>query len=371
MIYTTDFSDPWMGYTQAALQYLCALHTVGHHDVDLRPVQSMLWWPKMPTWARRLQRVADASPTLRHVNVAHHTPDNLTAPLMRTGEKINLGLTVTETDPVPSWLMAQLNTLDGIICPTTWQADIYRTMGLKVPVHVVPHPLGDYWWDNVPVSKPDDGPYVFYYVGTWNERKNPMGVLAAYLRGFVNDGRTALALKLTTNYGARSLIEALVTDICGDTGRLDPKHGDVWIYTDTWSDEQVRWFHAEVGHCYVSAHRGEGWGYGLHQAAALGRPVIYTQWSAPTEMLGGDVGDLPVAFDLAPVGTLGGNVPYFQSFREQLMWAAPREESLIAQMRRAAALRPTRTQGSTDAIRSRLSWSTVGATLSQLVRSME
>lgn len=372
MLYTTDFSHPWMGYTQAALQYLCALNTVGHVDVDLRPVQSMLWWENMPAWSRRLQRLAPLSPTLRHVNVAHHTPDNLTSPRMTLGEKVNLGLTVTETDPVPRWLMAQLNTLDGLVVPTQWHRQIYGAAGLKIPCHVVPHTLGSYWWDHVEVARPVEGdPYVFYYVGTWNARKNPAAVLTAYLKAFENDGKTALALKLTTSHGAQSMIEALVTEVCGDTSRLDPERGDVWVYADAWEDTQVQWLHAQVGHCYVSAHRGEGWGYGLHHAAALGRPVIYTAWSAPVEMLGEDPGNIRVPYKLVPVGELGGNVPYFQSFRTPLEWAEPEEGFLVDAMRYAAQTRPVRSVDGVAQIRQQFSWEVVGRQLSDVVRSYE
>ena len=375
MKYTTSLSDPWVGYTAAALQYLCALEAAGHTDIDIDPVGRPFLWSDLPAWTARLQANRTGAPNLHDVNVGHYTPHVLTQMRFRTGRRVNLGLTVTETDPVPSWIMDAFNrTLDGVICPTQWQADIYARSGLHIPTYVVPHALDEYWWRGVVTTPPPPegaGPYVFYTTGTWNARKNPIDVLRAYLRGFVNDGTTALALKVTATMGIEDVIRAVVVAETGSDVRLDPTHGDVWVYAEAWPDRtKMQWLHAHVGHCYVSAHRGEGWGYGLHEAAAMGRPVIYTSWSAPVEFLDPST-DFPVEYTLQAVGSQGGDAPYFQSVGADLMWADPCKDSLIEQMRDAARRRAVRDTGATSRLRAQFAWEAVGAQFSAVVRQHE
>jgi SAM-dependent methyltransferase len=58
----------------------------------------------------------------------------------------------------------------------------------------------------------------------------------------------------------------------------------ILLCCEAWSEAQVHALHAR-GDCYVSLHKGEGWGYPLFEAAARGKPVVATDYSGPRDYL--------------------------------------------------------------------------------------
>lgn len=366
MLYAARLDDPAVGYTQAALHYLMALRAADM-SVRLHPIGSGVQWSQMPWWAQPLGDSKVGEPVDRSVAVIHQTPDVVVHDFVRVGEQKNIGLTVTETDRVPSWLVRKLNTLDGLIVPSQWGADVMRSSGVTVPVAVVPHAQGDYWWAGDDSVKFADRPYTFYYIGNWNVRKNPEGVLRAYLRAFP-DARPdrRLVLKLSRNAAATHMVEAIVEQECGSAVRLNQ---DVRIFTDRWSEAQLAWLH-KLGDCYVSAHRGEGWGYGSFQAALLGRPVIYTQWSAPCEYLSLAAGDIPVRVSKMVDVASDGSAPYLVSTEAPLQWAEPDMDALVTAYRDAYEERPMRARWHLLRLREQGSWGVVGAVFKEALTEL-
>jgi glycosyltransferase involved in cell wall biosynthesis len=385
MLYITDIDKPWVGYTQAALQYMMSLLRAQYTTWQYIPIGgTAVQWRTMPSWAEDLSKARDTSQGGYDVGFIHHTPDNVANDALRRGEKINLGFTVTETDRIPSWLAQQLNEIDGVVTATEWNAGVFREAGVTVPVHVLPHALGSYWWERPAgwrrrrsAAAPEREDYIFYYVGTWNERKNPGDVVRAYLRAFPKgDENTVLALKVGISKGQTRFLEAIVQEETGSTARLQSggrETGDIWLYDQKWSMEEVQGFH-NYGDCYVSLHRGEGWGYGLHMAVAMGKPVIYTDWSSPSEFMANapEVLQAPVPVkDMTPAQ--GSNVPYFQvmPYESPLLWAQPDVDAAVAQMRDLASRRPTTTEDGLASFRDRYSWETVGAQFKDIIQGYE
>jgi glycosyltransferase involved in cell wall biosynthesis len=58
----------------------------------------------------------------------------------------------------------------------------------------------------------------------------------------------------------------------------------VEICCESWTDAQVSALHRR-GDCYLSLHKGEGWGYPLCDAACRGTPVVATAWAGPVDHL--------------------------------------------------------------------------------------
>jgi glycosyltransferase involved in cell wall biosynthesis len=372
MKYVSQFQNAATGYTQAALQYLMALHSAGFLDFDIRPLGSSLShtiaWRQMPEWCDPLRTRREMTGETEDVGIIHHTPDVVT--LWQTHlSKRNVALTVTETSLIPTWLARKLNGLAAIIVPSQWNKDAFIQSGVTVPVHVVPHALGDYWWKGYEPSDPtskDD--YVFGYAGTWNQRKNPEGLLRAYLRAFPKVGRARLALKLTASAGLRHYIEAVVESETGSASRIQ-EGGDIWIYDEFWDEAKMRWFHRTLD-CYVSAHRGEGWGYGLHHAAALGKPVIHTGWSAPVEFLNPDYHPV-LPYKMVQVE--GMNLPpYMQDPLGRLEWADPDMDALAETLHSVESARPhVGPVEGMHAIRQLFGWQVIGERLATVVRSLQ
>jgi glycosyltransferase involved in cell wall biosynthesis len=81
-----------------------------------------------------------------------------------------------------------------------------------------------------------------------------------------------------------------------------------------------------VADCYVSLHRSEGFGLGMAEAMAFGKPVIGTNYSGNTDFLSEQTG-FPVAYTLRPVE----DGEYI--FAAGQSWAEPDEDAAAAAMR--------------------------------------
>jgi len=73
---------------------------------------------------------------------------------------------------------------------------------------------------------------------------------------------------------------------------------DIVLSTRSLSQAEMDELHTR-GDCFISLSRGEGWGLGAFDAAAHGKPVIVTGWSAPREFLPLDYPYF-VEYDLIP-----------------------------------------------------------------------
>jgi glycosyltransferase involved in cell wall biosynthesis len=80
------------------------------------------------------------------------------------------------------------------------------------------------------------------------------------------------------------------------------------------------------GDCYVSLHRGEGWGYPLFEAACRGKPVIATNYSGPIDYLDADHHYL-VPYRLVSVAH------EYMDFKDDMVWADPDVSQATSLMR--------------------------------------
>ncbi len=82
---------------------------------------------------------------------------------------------------------------------------------------------------------------------------------------------------------------------------------------------------------YVSAHHAEGWGLGLSQAMAYGKPVIATGYSGNMDYMTKE-NSFPVPYSMVPVSEeMVARVPLFT---RQMRWAEVEPRVLVRSMRR-------------------------------------
>jgi glycosyltransferase involved in cell wall biosynthesis len=112
----------------------------------------------------------------------------------------------------------------------------------------------------------------------------------------------------------------------------------------------------------VSAHKGEGFGLALAQSAALGKPVIYTDFSAPTEWLSEDKGHYPVRCTVESVNSEDVTASYAVAYDSSLEWATIDLEHLAERMQFVVDHNVCTGFNKEDlaSFREMLSWKTIG-----------
>jgi glycosyltransferase involved in cell wall biosynthesis len=89
-----------------------------------------------------------------------------------------------------------------------------------------------------------------------------------------------------------------------------------------------------ISHAYVSAHHAEGWGLGLSEAMAFGKPVIATGYSGNMEFMDAR-NSFPIPYTLGPVSEeMTRRLPWFTP---DMIWANIDKEALIRAMKRVVA----------------------------------
>jgi len=300
------------GYGDAARGYIHALHETGLQlsIVDLgrrRPVSD-------PLISSLLGRRIIPSLHLCHT-MAPLLPD-MGMPLSQV-----VALTAWETERIPKSWEDGLVGVREVWVPCSHNANVFARQ-TSVPVFRLPHPYlpqpADANDDISGISsrlslKPDD--FVFFSILEWQERKCPLGIIRAFLEAFCHETDVVLVIKtlfrdsrLLTRVG-RAALGAI--ERCTHSGL----RARVKVVTDMWPERLLQALFKR-GSCYVSLHRGEGWGYPLFNAACSGTPVIATAYSGPLDYLDAEHHNL-VRYRLVPV------TQKYVYFSQDMLWADP------------------------------------------------
>lgn len=188
-----------------------------------------------------------------------------------------------ETEQLPSEWVCVLDDIAEIWTPSEWGVQVVRR-STATTTRLWPYPV-DPQRSLTPqfpaeLSGIPDDVFVFYSIFGWQERKNPLGLIEAYLRAFNSNSRTLLVLKTFLHPRFASAAVAEVSKL----RQYLRSDAEVLICTERWTPEEVAALERR-GDCCISLHRGEGWCYPLFNAACNGTPVIATCYGGPTEYL--------------------------------------------------------------------------------------
>jgi glycosyltransferase involved in cell wall biosynthesis len=194
----------------------------------------------------------------------------------------HIGYWVWETDSLPGRCAAAAEGLEAIWTPSEFSArGIRRTLGSSVPVAVIPHSVAPPQF-GAPAALPFSLPNgvtlfgFFFDARSVIERKNPADLLRAFRLAFKKDDRVALVLKVSHPESAPDTMRRL--EALADGLRV------VWLRDERLDDAQISTLLSKLD-VYASLHRAEGFGLGLAEAMALGKPVVATGFSGNLEFM--------------------------------------------------------------------------------------
>lgn len=181
------------------------------------------------------------------------------------------------------------------------------------PVPVVTMPLPFVLPEAPPLTRAHfgiaEGPTVFlltFDVSSQTERKNPLGAIRAFRRAALPRGAAALVLKYTNAEYDRDAVRRFHEEAEG----LDVTMIDGYLSRPELTALM------RVSDCYLSLHRGEGFGMTMGESMLLGKPVIATNYSGNVDFMTPENSYL-VDYRLVPLTRDYG--PYMRGF----VWAEP------------------------------------------------
>lgn len=257
-------------------------------------------------------------------------PDFLPAAIEQIGKaKLEGGYVIAcwfwELENIPaSWLPA-LELVDEILVASRYVGDAFSKVTDK-PILCVPLPLsevGDSGLQREDFGIPEDA-FVFLTSFDFNSfvhRKNPFATIRAFQQAFPKDRDDVQLLVKTSNGFRRPDRLQLLVDAVDDDSRI--------IIRDHVLDRADVQALQRCCDVYVSLHHAEGFGLGLAECMAQGKPVIGTAWSGNMEFMDTENSAL-VGYSLVPVEE--GEYAHHEGQR----WAAADEADAAIWMRRLA-----------------------------------
>jgi glycosyltransferase involved in cell wall biosynthesis len=209
-------------------------------------------------------------------------------------ERPSIGVWAWETDLVPERWNEAFALLDEI-----WVYSDYVAGNLgraaSVPVHRVPPPVvpPDPGGQRVDLHIPGGFQFLFMFdFFSTIQRKNPVGLVNAFRLAFEPDEGPQLVIKTINGVHRPAALEEVLWAARG--------RPDVHVIDRSLSARERDALLTGCD-CYVSLHRSEGFGLTLAECMALGKPVIATAFSGPTDFMTDD-NSYPVPFEMTCVG---------------------------------------------------------------------
>lgn len=264
------------------------------------------------------------------IKIMHTTPDQFKKHI--EPGKYHIAHFFWETDLVPPAFA------DGLkLCQEIWTGSEANKLaiekaGVEVPIFIFPQAIETHReWPEPYVLPKFDG-YLFYSIFEWTDRKNPEALLNAFWQEF--DGVENVGLLIKTYFrnftlANRRMIKNSIANLKAKSGAKNPP--PVFLYLDLMDRQQIMRLH-KTGDCYVSAHRGEGWGVPQVEAALAGRPFISTAYGGCHEYFTNGDNAILLPYEMVPLRGMAHSQHWYDSTQN---WAQVDEAALRGAMRYA------------------------------------
>ena len=311
------------GLGESARMYAKALLAAGYpvalNDIDLGLPHGMQDASLMP-------HVGTEAPFA--ANLIFVNPDFLRQALESIGQaKLEGRHTIAcwfwELDEIPEEWCWAIDAVDCIMVASSFVEEAFRKVTAK-PILRVPLPVSG--GEDSGLSRQDFGLVSdeFVFLTTFDfhssiHRKNPYAAIAAFRKAFPPDRNDVkLVVKSSNGHHHPGQLRELLSEAV-----RDPRI----VVRDQILDKAHMHALQRCADSYVSLHRAEGFGLGLAECMALGKPVIGTAWSGNLDFMT-NANSCLVDYRLVPVGE--GEYQY----AEGMQWAEADVDQAAAYMKR-------------------------------------
>lgn len=259
------------GYGQAAFDVICAFLESKKYDIHLIPLNGCLSKKFLSKDSYSLlEPLTKKTPNQKAIQIYHCIP-TMQMRFPRTDR--SLGFATYETyDPPKEWITL-LNRLDGVICPSLFNYDIFAHSGVKRPLFHVPHCINTKVWNDsvIPLNKFEK--FTFLFAGSWKKRKGWPELIEAYFREFNEKDKVQLLIKTDKTETAIQDIEKIKVSL-----DLKKDYPTVLFERRVFDDVYLPSFYKSAD-CLVMPSLGEGFGLPALQCMSIKVPVIVTNFS--------------------------------------------------------------------------------------------
>lgn len=291
----------YSGYGEANRHDIAALVAAGAQITTQIPVYCL----ELSDFGRLGDVATKYENAIVHYNIKIlHTTPNVYKSFMEQG-KYHIGRAFWETDKVPLDFAQNLELMDEIWTGSEFNKQAIRNAGVTKPIFVIPEAIDtELPLEIAPYQIPQINPtdFKFYAIFEWTERKNPKALVEAFYREFENvEGVTLVIKTYVDNFTPDKKKEI------SDALRLIKKrlglnrYAPIALYKNLMDRHQVYRFHKTFD-CFVSAHRGEGWGIPQMEAMLLEKPIISTACGGIHEYLTEGFDAKLIPFTMVPIG---------------------------------------------------------------------
>jgi glycosyltransferase involved in cell wall biosynthesis len=242
--------------------------------------------------------------------------------------RYNIGYWAWEMPEFPAEWATSFAHVDEVWTPSRFTRDAIAASS-PVPVRVLPHSIDPQMSLEPRARRSQFGiaadTFVFLFLFDFHsfmERKNPLGLIAAYKNAF--GSRTDVQLLIKSSHGSTSREELRTLQEAGAGANV--RIFDAVLSRDEKHDLMM------LADCYVSLHRSEGFGLTMAEAMLCGKPVIATGYSGNIDFMTPDTSFL-VPYKIITVDRDHG--PYKAGFH----WAQPDLDYAADAMRHVEAHR--------------------------------
>lgn len=264
------------------------------------------------------------------IKIIHTTP-NVYRQYLEEG-KYHIGRVFWETDKLPAEFAVNCQLLDEIWTGSEFNANAIKKAGVTKPIFIIPEAIdtniniGEI--EPYKIRNMDD--YKFYSIFEWTDRKNPTALLEAFWMEFEQTQNVSLTIKTYIDNFTPEKKTEITTNIRRIKNRLSlARYAPLFLYTNLMDRKQIYRFHSSFD-CFVSAHRGEGWGIPQMEALFMAKPIISTNCGGIHEYLDDAVDARLIKYQMVPLSGNNRNQQWYQADQE---WAEVDKDDLRHAMR--------------------------------------